>query len=130
MPNKRKKNKKILIIEDDTFLAELLMGELKRTSIDFDLVPNAEKALEKIIENHPDLIILDIILPGMSGFEFLAIIKANKELSSIPIIILSNLGQKSEIERGMKLGAQAFLVKANFDLDVLVQKMQEAIEEL
>ena len=130
MPNKRKINKKILIIEDDTFLAELLIGELKQAGIDFDLVPNAEKGMEKIKEKRPDLIILDIILPGMSGFEFLAAIKANKDLSSIPVIILSNLGQKSEIERGMKLGAQAFLVKANFDLDVLVKKMQEAIEEL
>ena len=130
MSSKRKKNRKILIIEDDIFLAELLIGDLKQTGIDLDLVPDAEKAMEKIKENQPDLIILDIILPGMSGFEFLANIKANKKLSSIPIIILSNLGQKSEIEKGMKLGAQAFLVKANFELDELVQRIQEAVEEL
>ncbi|MCH7605112.1 response regulator [Patescibacteria group bacterium] len=130
MSSKRKKNRKILIIEDDIFLAELLIGDLEQTGIDLDLVPDAEKAMEKIKENQPDLIILDIILPGMSGFEFLANIKANKKLSSIPIIILSNLGQKSEIEKGMKLGAQAFLVKANFELDELVQRIQEAVEEL
>lgn len=116
--------KKILLIEDDTFISEMIVKKLKATGLIVDLAIDAESGMVKIQGEKPDLILLDIVLPGMDGFAFLEKIKADKELSSIPVLILSNLGQKDEIERGFALGAKDFLVKAHLDLDEILQKVE------
>lgn len=123
-------NKKlVLLIEDDEFLAGLLEERFKKERINFDLAVDAETGLSKVHENKPDLIILDLILPGADGYEFLEKLKADKKLASVPVVVLSNLGQKSEIERAMKLGAKGFLVKAHFGLDEIVQKIKKFLRD-
>lgn len=121
--------KKILLIEDDKFISEMIVKKLKEVGLIADLAMDAESGLAKIQAEKPDLILLDIVLPGMDGFELLEKLNANKQLSSIPVLILSNLGQKDEIERGLKLGAKDFWVKAYHDLDEIVQKVKQILEE-
>ena len=120
----------ILLIEDDTFIAELIMEHLEKEGLGLDLARDAETAMKKIRENRPKLILLDLVLPGMDGYEFLKKLKADKEFASIPDIILSNLGQKSEVERGIKLGAEVFLVKASLDLDEIFQRIKQSLEKI
>ena len=121
--------KKILLIEDDKFMTELIAMRFKKDGIALDWAESAEAGLVKIKADKPTLILLDIILPGMTGFEFLKKIKADKETASIPVIMLSNLGQKVEIEQGMRLGAKDYLIKANHDLSDIIQKINQTLKK-
>lgn len=126
--NQSKNNQKILVVEDDTFLAKLLADKFKKEGLDFDLVRDGEKGLAKARAEHFDLILLDLILPGIDGYEALEQLKKDPALAPIPVLILSNLGQKEEIERGLRLGAVDFLVKAKFDLDEIVAKINQILK--
>lgn len=121
--------KKILLIEDDTFISEMIVKKLGAAGFSVDLAVDAESGMTKVQKDRPDLILLDLVLPGMNGYEFLEKLKADKQLSSITVLILSNLGQKDEVERGLRLGAKDFLVKAHHDLDKIVQKVKQMLEE-
>lgn len=121
---------KILIIEDDTFLADLLVNHLKKEGLDISFAPDAEKAFQEIQKSRPDLIILDLILPGMDGYEFLKKIKDDKTLASIPVVVLSNLGLRDEVERAKALGAKDFLIKAQFDLKDITRKIKNVLGEM
>jgi len=90
---------KILVIEDDKFLRELLERKLQEEGFTVSSANNGEEGLEKIKEEKPELVLLDLILPGIDGFEILKKIRENPELSHIPIIVLSNLGQQEDIKR-------------------------------
>lgn len=116
--------KKILIIEDDIFLRELMAKKLKEENYEVIEGINGEEGLEKIKKDKPDLVLLDLILPGIQGYEILEEMKKDKESSKIPVIILSNLGQKEEIEKGLKLGAVDYLIKANFSPDEIIEKIK------
>lgn len=120
MPEK----KKILIVEDDQFLHKILVTKIKAAGFDFISAYDGEDALKKV-EKLPDLILLDLILPQMSGFEFLSEIKGNPKFKNIPVIVLSNLGQEEDLERAKSLGAQDYLVKANFSMDEVMKKIKE-----
>lgn len=128
MANNHLNKPKILIVEDDTFLAGLLTEHFKKSGLDFDLVVDGEKALSKARVERFDLILLDLVLPGIDGYEVLGQLKKDTELAKIPILILSNLGRKEEIERGLNLGAVDFLVKARFDLDEIVDKIKQILK--
>jgi DNA-binding response OmpR family regulator len=116
--------KKILIIEDDRFLRELIKMKLEKEKYTVIEAVDGEEGERKIKEEKPDLVLLDLILPGIDGFEVLSRIKEDPTLSSIPVIILSNLGQKEEIEKGLKLGAIDFLVKAHFTPGEIIEKIK------
>ncbi|PJA02465.1 response regulator, partial [bacterium (Candidatus Gribaldobacteria) CG_4_10_14_0_2_um_filter_36_18] len=105
---------KILIIEDDKFLRELIVRKLSQENFDVVEAIDGEDGIKKVKETIPDLLLLDLILPGIDGFEVLSKIKEEPATASIPVIILSNLGQREDIERGLKLGAVDYLVKAHF----------------
>ena len=116
--------KKILFIEDDTFISEMVVKKLKEAGLAVSLAIDAETGMAKVQEDKPDLILLDIVLPGMDGYEFLEKIKADKKLSSLPVLILSNLGQKEEIERGLALGAKEYLVKVDNPIQDVIDKVK------
>ncbi len=120
--------KKILIIEDDKFLRELIVKKLKDESYDLIEAADGEEGFEKIGKEHPDLVLLDLILPGMDGFEVLEKVKDDASLSSVPVIILSNLGQREEVERGLKLGAVDYMIKAHFTPGEIVEKIKEILK--
>ena len=117
--------KKVLVAEDDVFLSQLLSTRLGKAGINVLRAFDGEEALAIIKKEKPDLILLDIILPKKSGFEVAEEVASNPMLRGIPIIITSNLGQDSDIERGRALGVVEYLVKANVNVDDLVTKVQK-----
>jgi DNA-binding response OmpR family regulator len=121
------KKKKILIVEDDKFLRELIAQKLVNEGYDTSSAVDGEQAIKKIKKQNPDLILLDLILPGIDGFEVLSKIKEDMEISKIPVIILSNLGQKEDIEKGLNLGAVDFLIKAHFAPGEIIEKIKKVI---
>ena len=121
--------KKILIVEDDKFLRELISRKLQKEGYMIVEAVDGEEGEKKIKEEKPDLILLDLILPGIDGFEVLSRIKQDPTLASIPVVILSNLGQKEEIEKGLKLGAVDYLVKAHFTPAEIVEKIKLILRE-
>jgi DNA-binding response OmpR family regulator len=122
-----KKKKKILMIEDDRFLRKVYKDKLKREGFEFSEATTGEEGLNKAIFEKPDLILLDLILPRKSGFDLLIELKKNPETEKIPIIVLSNLGQESDIKKGLSLGASDYLVKTEISLSEVVEKIKEQI---
>ncbi len=126
--NDNANEKKVIIVEDDRFLGDLLTEHLKKNGISVEYCPDAKVGLEKIHQAVPALLLLDLLLPDMNGFELLEKLKGENIVPALPVIILSNLGQKSEIERAMSLGARDFLIKAHFDLDSITEKVKEILK--
>jgi len=119
--------RKILMIEEDRFLRKVYRDKLSKIGFEFLEATNGEEGLNKIIAEKPDLVILDLILPRKNGFDVLIDIKSNKNTQSIPVIILSNLGQESDIRRGLSLGAEDYLVKTEVSLSQVVDKVKEQL---
>ena len=119
--------KKILIIEDDKFLRELISQKILKEGYDISEAVDGEKGIKGVKDVKPDLVLLDLILPGIDGFEVLSRIKADPETSKIPVIILSNLGQKDDIDRGLKMGAVDYMIKAHFTPAEIITKIREIL---
>jgi len=120
---------KIMVVEDDPFLASLTSGRLEKEGYKVFIATDGASALKMLEEDIPDAILLDIIMPGMNGFEVLKIIKSDQRYKNVAIIIFSNLGQENEIEEGKKLGADDFLVKAKFTLKEVVDKINALLKK-
>ncbi len=118
---------KILIVEDDRFLRELMTRKLNNEGFDLQEAVDGEECLKKLEIFKPEIILLDLILPGLDGFETLERIKDNPQTSGIPVLILSNLGQRDEIEKGLSLGAVDFMVKAHFTPEEIVGKIKSIL---
>ena len=118
----------IVWIEDDNFLGSLISKKLSSEGYSVDYVNTGEDAIAKVKENRPDLVLADIMLPGMDGFEVLKQIKSEQELQDIPVILFSNLSQEEDISKGLNLGAESFLVKSNVVPDQIVSKIKEVLQ--
>ncbi len=121
-PNSKKQI--VLIVEDDEFLRSLAAKKLAQDGFDVKVAVDGENAVTVAKDTKPNLIVLDLILPGMDGFDVLEKIKAEDALKSVPVIVFSNLGQKEDVDRAQYLGASDFLVKSNFTLDDLLEKIK------
>ncbi len=119
------KKKKIVWVEDDKLIGTILGKKLLASGFDVMHAKNGQEALQYLSENVPDAIILDLLMPGMSGFDILQKVKADPRLKNIPSMILSNLNKQSDIERAKILGAQKFLVKAAASLDQIVEEVRD-----
>ncbi len=119
---------KILIIEDDKFLRELIVQKLIKEGYDIAEAIDGEEGIKKVKSEQPDLVLLDLILPGIDGFEVLSKMKEDSGLVSIPVIILSNLGQKEDVEKGLKLGAIDYLIKAHFTPGEIIEKIRAVLK--
>ncbi len=116
--------KKVVLVEDDPFLSSLLGNRLKKEGFELISVKKGSEVLKALRDNNPDLVLLDIILPEKSGFEILSEIRSDPATSQVPVIILSNLGQESDMERGKALGVADYIVKAKVTIDELVNKIK------
>ena len=116
---------KILIIEDDKFLLKLYTNKLKSNGFEVSGSLTGEEGMNKISAEKPDLIILDLILPRKSGFEVLSELKINPKTKNIPVIILTNLGQKSDVKKGLEMGAITYLAKTEFSVNKLPEIVRE-----
>lgn len=119
---------KIAIIEDDDFLRSLAVGKLEKAGYQMLAAGNGEEGLKLVQTQKPDLVILDLMLPTMSGFDVLASMKKDPSLANIKVIVFSNLGDEADIKKCNELGARDYLIKANFTLDELVEKIGNALK--
>lgn len=119
--------KKIVLVEDDSFLAGMYVSKLNMENFDVKLAENGEDGLKISTEEMPDLILLDILLPRMDGFEVLKKLKKNPETANIPVILLTNLGQKKDVDRGLALGAEDYLIKAHFMPNEVIAKIKKIL---
>lgn len=113
----------ILLVEDDTFVSKAYLFMLKNAGFDVIYAQSAEEGLKIIDKKKPLLILLDLIMPGMNGFEMLSILKKNKKSNDIPVIIISNLGQQSDILECKRLGATDYLIKSNLSMKEVISKI-------
>lgn len=118
----------VLIVEDDKFLRELLVRKVESAGFVTSIAIDGKEALRKIKEELPRLVLLDLVLPGIDGFEILKQVKEDPKTNKVSVIILSNLGQREDVERGLKLGADDYLIKAHFTPDEIIQKVQKLLE--
>ena len=118
---------KLLIVEDDDFLLEMLAKESKKKGFDISISTNGEDALEKIKTEGFDLVLLDLVLPELHGFELLEKIKDNS--NAPPIIIVSNLYDKESIDKAMSLGAKDYVVKAQSTPEDIIKKVETFLSE-
>ncbi len=119
--------KKILLIEDEKIMINLLRKKLTGEGYDVTIARNGEEGLETMRELKPDVVLLDIIMPKMGGFEVMQEMKKDPELKKIPIIIVSNSGQPVELSKAKELGARDWLIKTEFDPQEVVDKVVKQI---
>ena len=122
-------DKKILIIEDDHFLSSLMKARLEKEGFTTLQAFDGEEAFNLLKQNRPDLIVMDLIMPKVSGFELLENISADPQISRVPVMVLSNLGQDSDIDKVKRLGATQYFVKVQTSIDDLVVKVKELLKE-
>lgn len=120
--------KTILLVEDDPFLIDIYSTKMKEAGFVVEVAQDGEEAFRKIKELTPDLVLLDIVLPTVNGWEILRNVKKDDSLKDLKIIILSNLGEKDEVEKGMKAGATRYLVKAHYTPSEVVKEIKKILE--
>jgi CheY-like chemotaxis protein len=118
--------KKILIIEDEKIVRNLMKKKLVEKGFQVELAKNGEEGLQKIKSEHPNLILLDIIMPKMNGFEVLEGMEGT-EFVDIPVVIVSNSGQPVEIDKAKEYGVKDWIVKTEFDPEEVIEKAIEQI---
>ena len=121
--------RRILLAEDDRFLRKAAETALKRQGFTVLAAVDGEEALRMARTDAPHLILLDLIMPKLQGFEVLRALKADAATAAIPVIILSNLGQDSDVKQAMEAGAAGYFVKANLSLQDLVKRVGEVLGE-
>lgn len=121
--------KKIMWVEDNDFLSNIVSHKLSKQKCILLRVANGKEALQIVEKEMPDLIMLDILLPDINGFEILKKIKENPKIQHIPIILLSNLGQKSDVDTGKNLKAARYLIKATVTLDEIIEEINTVLNE-
>lgn len=114
---------KILIIDDDPFILEMYVLKFKEHNFQVETASNGQEGLAKAKEYRPDLLLLDIVMPALDGFDILQQIKKNSS-PDMKIVLLTNLGQKEDVERGMQLGADDYIIKAHFTPSEVVEKVK------
>jgi DNA-binding response OmpR family regulator len=120
--------KKVLIIDDDGLLLDMYSTKLREMGFEVEISFSGSGALEKIRAGlSPDIVLLDIIMPVMDGFEFLENVKKEKLLKNSKILILSNLGQEEDIKKGLALGATDYIIKAYFTPSEIVKKIEKLL---
>ena len=119
--------KKILIIEDEEIIRDLLQKKLSQEGYEISVAKDGQEGLRLIKEVKPDLILLDIVMPKIGGFEVMEEMQKEEELKSIPVIVVSNSGQPVEIDKAQALGAKDWLIKTEFDPKEVIEKVIKQI---
>ncbi len=120
---------KILVVEDDELMAGLLSRKLTNAGFTVTSAFDGESGLKNIEKEIPDIILLDLILPGINGFDFLSRVKKDEKTKNVPVIILSNLGSREEIQKGLEQGADDYLIKANVLIDEVISKISALVQK-
>ncbi|OGM31163.1 hypothetical protein A2803_01665 [Candidatus Woesebacteria bacterium RIFCSPHIGHO2_01_FULL_44_21] len=119
---------KILLVDDDALLVRMYQKKMENDGFVVETAADGVEGLKKVLEFKPDLILLDVMMPKLNGFEMLERLKAQEATSKIPVIILSNVGASEEdIEKGFSLGAVSYLVKSGNRPNMVVAKVKEVL---
>lgn len=118
----------ILIVEDDLFLAEIYQKKFEMEGFKVSMANNGEKAVTDIKKKIPDLVLLDILLPKLDGFSVLEAVKSDDTTKNIPVILLTNLGQQDDVQRGLEKGAVDYLIKTHFKPSEVVDKVRKVLK--
>lgn len=119
--------KRILVIEDDDFIREMYEGELIRAGFEVSVAASGEEGLKILPQAQYDLVLLDILLPGINGLEVLKQIKQDPKNQNLKVVLLTNLGQDTTIKEGFKIGAIGYLIKAAYNPDQIIQEVKNFI---
>jgi len=117
----------VLLIEPDEFLASIYEKNLLMEDFKVTRVTNAERALKAAADKKPDIIVTAIMLPKTNGFELLAQLKANAATKNIPVVVLTKLGSKEDVEKAAALGAQGYIIKTHFQPSEIVAMVKKAV---
>lgn len=120
--------KKIFIVEDEEMLSKVLAEQFSKAGFDVKVASDGKEALKSVGEFEPDIILLDIILPKINGFDVLKSIKENPGTSSVPVIMISNLGRDEDIKQAIKLGAVDYFIKAQHPIFEIIEKVSKFLE--
>jgi DNA-binding response OmpR family regulator len=115
----------ILVVEDDELAGRAYQLKLGQAGYQVEWARNGAEALEMIRKNRPDLVILDLILPNINGFQFLEEVKKDEKLKDIRVLVVSNLGQEEDMQKAMSLGASDYMVKVDVRIEDVVEKVDE-----
>jgi len=121
--------KKILIVEDDNFVAEVYLAKLSEMGYETALAQNGEEGLAELKKGKVDLILLDILMPIMNGIEMLEEVKKNEEWKNIPVILLTNIGEKESIQKVREMGVKNYLIKSHFTPAEVIEKVESVFKE-
>ncbi|MDE1874459.1 MAG: response regulator [Patescibacteria group bacterium] len=119
--------KKVVWVEDDKYLVSLISERMAETGAKLVVVSDSLKAHDTVKTEMPDIVVLDLLMKYLDGFEVLKQLKADPSTKAIPVFVLSNLGQEQEIERAKELGAAKFVVKASIGLDGIIPEIGKVI---
>lgn len=120
--------KKIFVVEDDSFVMDIYRTKLIQEGFEVDTAENGMEALKKLEEIKPDLILLDIIMPYVDGLEVLKKVREKEKTKDVPVILLTNLSQKEEINQGLALGANDYLIKSHFTPSEVLEKINKYLK--
>lgn len=121
--------KKVLIVEDDHYLLKAYCIKMEKAGFSVITAMDGLEGLEIAKKEKPSLIVLDLLLPKIDGFEFLKKIKSDEELKNIPVITISVLGQKADQERAIALGAEEYFIKTDYKLEEIIKKIKEYLNK-
>ncbi|KKR44333.1 MAG: Response regulator [Candidatus Moranbacteria bacterium GW2011_GWC1_45_18] len=119
--------KKIIIVEDDNFVAEVYSTKLLEMGHEVRIAQNGEEGLKMVGEEKPDLILLDIIMPVMGGIEMLSALREKEDWKQIPVILLTNVGEKESVQKVRSLGVQDYLIKSHFTPAEVIEKIENIL---
>ncbi len=120
---------KILVVEDDFFLIKVMQTKLVNEGYQVEIASDGVLALEALKRFTPDLILLDLVMPRKDGFEVLEELSHDKKMSKIPVIVLTNLGQDSDVDRVKVFGVKDYLVKSDISIDAVVEKVRSVLRQ-
>ena len=119
----------ILLVEDDVFLSNIYQKKFEMEGFKISTADNGEKGLADAKRKKPDIILLDVLLPKLDGFVVLEKLKEDPVTKDIPVILLTNLGQKDDVEKGLESGAADYLIKAHFKPSEVVDKVKKILQQ-
>ena len=122
------KDTKILVVDDDPFILDMYVIKFREEGFQIDTATDGKMAIERIDAGKPDMVLLDVVMPKMDGFDVIKKIQENKIPRTFKILFLTNFGQKEDVERGMQLGADGYIIKAHFTPSEVVAKVKELLK--
>jgi DNA-binding response OmpR family regulator len=120
---------KILLVEDDPLLVDIYTTKLKQVGFEIEVQEDGDHVVAHAQKSQPDLVLLDIVLPHIDGWEILLKLQQDELTKQIPIFVLSNLGQKEEIEKGLRLGASKYLIKAHYTPSEVAEEIEQYFKD-